>query len=43
MYELNFFKHAEHSPFFPVFRLFHNTTLFGSCIIHVLHTECAKI
>jgi hypothetical protein len=23
-------------------RLFHNATFFGSCIIHVLHTGCAK-
>ena len=25
------------------FRLFHNATFFGSCIIHILYTECAKI
>ena len=24
-------------------RLFRNATFFGSCIIHILHTECAKI
>jgi hypothetical protein len=24
-------------------RLFHNATFFGSCIIHILNTECAKI
>jgi hypothetical protein len=24
-------------------RLFHNATLFGSCIIHILNTGCAKI
>ena len=24
-------------------RLFHNTTLFGFCITHILNTECAKI
>jgi hypothetical protein len=24
-------------------RLFHNATFFGSCIIRILHTECAKI
>jgi len=24
-------------------RLFHNANLFGSCIIHNLHTGCAKI
>jgi len=23
-------------------RLFHNATLFGSCIIHILNTGCAK-
>ena len=25
------------------FRLFHNATLFGFCITHILNTECAKI
>ena len=24
-------------------RLFHNATCFGSCVIHILYTECAKI
>jgi hypothetical protein len=24
-------------------RLFHNSTSFDSCIIHILNTECAKI
>ena len=24
-------------------RLFHNATFFGSSIIHILNTECAKI
>ena len=24
-------------------RLFHIVTFFGSCIIHILNTECAKI
>jgi len=39
-----YFKHAAHSPFFSSkCRLFHNATFFGSCIIHTLHTECAKI
>jgi len=39
-----YFKHAAHSPFFTSKdRLFHNATSFGSCIIHILHTECAKI
>jgi hypothetical protein len=38
-----YFKHAAHSPFFSSkCRLFHNTTFFGSCIIHILHTGCAK-
>ena len=23
--------------------LFHNSTVFGSCVIHILYTECAKI
>ena len=23
--------------------LFHNSNLFGACIIHILYTECAKI
>jgi len=37
-------KHAAHSPFFSSkCRLFHNVNFFGSCIIHILHTECAKI
>jgi len=39
-----YFKHAAHSPFFSSkCRLFHNVTFFGSCIIHILHTGCAKI
>ena len=25
------------------FRLFHNATVFGSCVIHILYTGCAKI
>ena len=38
------FKHAAHFPFFTSkCRLFHNATFFGSCIIHILHTGCAKI
>ena len=24
-------------------RLFHNSNVFGSCIIHILYTVCAKI
>jgi hypothetical protein len=38
-----YFKHA-HTPFSSSkCRLFHNATFFDSCIIHILHTECAKI
>jgi hypothetical protein len=38
-----YFKHAAHSPTFSSkCHLFHNAA-FGSCIIHILHTECAKI
>ena len=25
------------------FSLFHNSNVFGSCFIHILYTECAKI
>ena len=40
-----YFKHAAHSPFFFSLkcRLFPNATFFGSCIIHILNTSCAKI
>ena len=41
-----YFKHALYSPFFSLSSkcsLFHNANLFGSCIIHILYTECAKI
>jgi hypothetical protein len=39
-----YFKHAVHSPFFSSkCLLFHNATIFGSCIVHILHTGCAKI
>ena len=38
------FKYAAHSPFFSSkCRLFHNATIFGSCIIHILRTGYAKI
>jgi hypothetical protein len=41
---IEYFKHAAHSPFLSSkCRLFHNVTFFGSYIIHILHTECAKI
>ena len=29
--------------FFSKCRLFHNSNIFGSCIIHILYTGCAKI
>ena len=39
-----YFKHALYSPFFSSkCSLFHNTNLFGFCIIHILYTGCAKI
>ena len=40
-----YFKHALYSPFFSSSKcsLFRNDNLFGSCIIHILYTECAKI
>ena len=41
-----YFKHALYSPFFffsSKCSLFHNADLFGSCIIHILYTGCAKI
>ena len=40
-----YFKHALYSPFFFSSKcsLFHNAKLFGSRIIHILYTGCAKI
>jgi len=40
-----YFKHGVHSPFFSSskYSLFHNSNLFGSYIIHILYTGCAKI
>ena len=39
-----YFKHALYSPFFSSkCSLFYNTNLFGSCIIHILYTECSEI
>ena len=40
-----YFKHALYSPIFFSSKcsLFHNANLFGSCVIHILYTECAKI
>ena len=40
-----YFKHVVYSPFFPFSKcsLFHNSNVFGSCIIHILYTGCVKI
>jgi len=40
-----YFKHSIYSSFFSSSKcsLFHNSNVFGSCIIHTLHTGCAKI
>ena len=41
-----YFKHGIYSPFFfpsSKWSLFHNSNVFGSCIIHILYTGCAKI
>jgi len=41
-----YFKHGIYCPFFFLSSkcsLFHNSNIFGSCFIHVLCTECAKI
>ena len=43
--DTEYFKHGIYSPFFFSSKcsLFHNYNIFGSCFIHVLYTECAKI
>ena len=40
-----YFKRGIYSPFFFSSKcsLFHNSNVFGSCIIHILYTVCAKI
>ena len=40
-----YFEHGIYSPFFLSSKcsLFHNSNVFGSCIIHILYTGCAKI
>jgi len=40
-----YFKHGIYSSFFfsSEYSLFHNSNVFGSCFIHILYTECAKI
>jgi hypothetical protein len=39
-----YFKHGLYSPFFLSSKcsLFHNSNVFGSCIIDILYTGCAK-
>jgi len=39
------FKHCIHSPFFFSSKcsLFHNSNVFGSCIIHILFTGVLKL
>ena len=39
-----YFKHGIYSSFFSSkCSLFHNSNVFGSCIIHILYIGCAKI
>ena len=40
-----YFKHGIYSPFFSSSKckFFHNSNVFGSCIIHILYIGCAKI
>jgi hypothetical protein len=40
-----YFKQGIYAPFFFSSKcsLFHNSNVFGSCFIHILYTECAKI
>ena len=39
-----YFKHGITSLFFSSkFSLFHNSNVYGSCIIHILYTVCARI
>jgi len=38
-----YFKHGIYTTFFFKYSLFHNSGVFGSCIIHILYTGCAKI
>ena len=44
MFVLNILNMLHNLSFFSSkCRLFHNAALFGSCIIRILRTECAKI
>jgi len=40
-----YFKHGIYSSFFSLQNavLFHNSNVFGSCIINILYTGCAKV
>ena len=40
-----YFKHGIYSPFFFSSKcsLFHNSNIFGSCIIHILYTGVLKL
>jgi hypothetical protein len=40
-----YFKHGIYYPFFSSSKcsLLHNSNVFGSSVIHILYTECAKI
>ena len=40
-----YFKHGIYSPFFSPSKcsLFHNSNVFGSCIIHILYTGVLKL
>jgi len=40
-----YFKHGIYSPFFfsSKCNLFHNSNVFGSCIIHILYTNVLKL
>jgi len=38
-----YFKHGIYSPFFSLKMQFVSYNVFGSCIIHILYTECTKI
>ena len=42
---MEYFKHGVYSPFIfsSECSLFENSNVFGSCIIHILNTGCAKI
>ena len=40
-----YFKRGIYSPYFSSSKcsLFHNSNVFGSCVIHILYIGCAKI